>query len=451
MAGAPRSAAPRKDTSLLRLLLLALGSGVVAAIAVAAFKLLILGTEWLAVGWVGDGWGDLPPLMVLLVPAAGGLLVGIALMAGGVREEEPDHGVTEVIRAATMDLEEFPHREVPLKVSLAAVSLGTGASLGPEDPAVEIGGAAGEWLGRRQQLEHDSVRTLVASGAAGGISALLYTPLAGVLFSIEVFAVRVRSRAIVLVTASALVAWLGMRILLPRAQLDLRVPVGALELLPMRGLLFCLGLGILAGLVSVGQILLTYGIRRGFVRGVPVPGWLKPAIGGLLLGAVGLVLPQLLGTGYGTTESLVGGEMPAPALLAALLVGKMLLTAVSFGSGLLGGFFAPAFFIGTTLGALLAASAGGWLAPGVGPGTLALMGTAAALAGMVHAPLTAAATAAALSGSWGLAPHLLAATFASSWTARLILRSSLYTYPISDQDSAAHSSASDFRDQPDLV
>jgi chloride channel protein, CIC family len=427
----------------------AAGVGVFAAIAVAAFKLLVFGAEWLAVGWIGEDWGDLPPFLVLLVPTAGGLLVGIALRAGGV-SEEPDHGVTEVIRAATMDVEEFPYREVPLKVSLAAVSLGTGASLGPEDPAVEIGGAAGEWLGRRQQLEPDSVRALVASGAAGGVSALLFTPLAGILFSIEVFAVRLWSRATLLVIVSGLVAWAGMRLLLPQAQIDLQVPVGAVELLPARGLLFCLLLGLVAGLVSVGQILLTHGVRRGFLSIAPVPRWLKPAIGGLLLGAAGLVLPQALGTGYATTESLVAGEVLAPGLLVALLLGKMLLTAVSFGSGFLGGFFAPAFFIGTTLGALLASGTGAWLAPDVGAGTLALIGTAAALAGMVHAPLTAAATAAALSGSWGILPHLLVSCFASYLLARLILPGSLYTHTISEQAPDAAPSEGDFRKQPDL-
>ncbi len=425
--------------------------GVVSGIAVAGFKLLVGGVEWLALGWAGGAWSELPALAVLLVPVAGGLLVGIGLRLGGIAGN-PEHGVTEVIRAATMDLEEFPHREVPLKVSLAALSLGTGASLGPEDPAVEIGGAAGEWVGRRRGLDHGSVRALVASGAAGGISAVLFTPIAGILFAIEVFAVRVWSRAILLVAASALLAWGTMRLLLPGAMLDLGVEAGVLEVLPLRVLVFCLGVGLLAGVVSVVQVRLTYGVREVFLGRIPLPAWVKPAIGGAALGVSGLFLPELLGPGYGTIEGIVGGELSGAGLLAALLVGKMLLMAVSFGSGLLGGFFAPAFFIGAALGALFAVGPGGWLAPGVGMGTLALIGLAAALAGMVHAPLTAAVSAAALSGSWGLLPHLLVACYASHLTARRMVRGSLYTHELRRTDGGVGqgSGSEEFGDQPDL-
>jgi chloride channel protein, CIC family len=434
-----------------RLLLLSALAGVLASLAVAGFKVVVGGMEWLAFGWSGEEWGAAPALVVLLVPALGGLVVGIALHWTGI-PEEPDHGVTEVIRAATMDLEEFPHRQVPLKASLAALSLGSGASLGPEDPAVEIGGGIGEWIGRRWGLPHDSVRALVAAGAGGGMSALLYTPLAGILFSIEVFAVRVRSRVTVLIVTSAVLAYLGMRLLIPQPPLDLQSGLPPLEPLPVRALPFALGTGVLAGLLSVIQVRLSYGLRKGFVDHAQMPRWAKPAFGGLLLGVAGLFLPQLLGIGYGTIESIAGGTTLTPGLLVALLAGKMLLMGLSFGSGLLGGFFAPAFFIGTTLGALLAATTGGWLAPGVEHGSLALLGMAAALAGMVHAPLTAAAAVMGLSGAWGLLPFLLVACLVSHWTARRLLRGSLYTYEVSPSGSGPRTGVGDagFGSQPDL-
>jgi chloride channel protein, CIC family len=435
-----------------RLLLLAGLAGALTAVAVAAFKVMVGGMEWLAFGWAGEDWAAAPALVILLVPALGGLLVGLALDAAGV-PEDPGHGVTEVIEAATMDLEEFPHRQVPVKASLAAVSLGSGASLGPEDPAVEIGGGVGEWLGRRWRLPHDAVRALVAAGAGGGISALLYAPLSGILFSIEVFAVRIRSRVVVLIATSSVVAFLGMSLLIPRSPLDLGVGIGALEPMPVRSLLFCLTLGVLAGLASAVQIRLSYAIREGFVDRVPTPRWVKPAFGGLLLGAAGLVLPELLGIGYGTIESIIGGETHSPTFLAGLLVGKMLLLGLSFGSGLLGGFFAPAFFIGTTLGALLAVIAGGWLAPGVEPGVLALMGTAAALAGMVHAPFAAAAAVAGLSRSWGLLPFLMVTCLVSHWTARRLIRGSMYTYAMAAPGPGPAGGRGDagFGSQPDLA
>jgi chloride channel protein, CIC family len=197
------------------------------------------------------------------------------------------------------------------------VSLGSGASLGPEDPAVEIGGATGEWLGRRQRLDHGSVQALVASGAAGGISALLYTPLAGILFAGGVFAVRVRSRTALLVLASSLIAWAGMLVLGPGGPIDLPVDLGTSKVLPVRALSFCLVLGLLAGLISVVQIRLTYGVRRGFLVGVPVPRWLKPATGGLVIGIGGLLLPHLLFacyTSHLTARAIAKGSLYTHAL-----------------------------------------------------------------------------------------------------------------------------------------
>jgi len=438
---------------LTRLLPLAILTGVATAGAVAVFKLALHGVEWLAFGWGTGSWLDAPPLVILLAPTVGGLLVGLALHVFRA-PEDPGHGVTEVIQAATLDREEFPYRSVPLKASLAVVSLGSGAALGPEDPAVEIGGGIGEAVARRAKLPHAGVRAMVAAGAASGISTILYTPFAGILFAIEVTAVRIRSRAAMLVAASAFAAFGTMLLLLPGIPVVLDPDPAGFSLPLVSGLILCIGLGVLAGFVALVQIRLSYALRHAFLEWKSPPRWLKPALGGLLLGCVGLLLPHLLGIGYGTIQSLVEDEPYALALLAALLIGKMLAMALSFGSGMLGGFFAPALFIGAVLGSLFGEVGVTVLGPDFDPGTFAMIGMAAALAGMVHAPLTAAAALGTLSGQLGLLPFLLAASLTSHWLARWLSRGSLYTYPLTDGEEPGGEppkAGADFGDQPDLV
>lgn len=400
--------------------------GLAVALGIRVFKAMIGAAEWLAHGWFSDSWADVGLPWVVVVPVLGGLLVGAILHMSSV-PEEPGHGVAEVIGAVTLGTDEFPERRAPLKAVVAALSLGAGASLGPEDPAVEIGGSIGHFVGRKRALSEDSIQSLVAAGGAAGLAAAFHAPVAAVMFAVEVFALRPVSRTTGLVVVSVAPAYLVTRVLTPVAE----------PMVPEYGfgggweVPLCLGLGLIGGALSAGLIRLTYTLEIAVIRWRSLPRWLKPALGGLVLGLFGTFLPEVLGIGYETLETILHGDGSPWALLFALAIARTLLMAVSFGSGFLGGFFAPALFIGAALGTAYGTVAAGLL-PGLdlSPALFAAAGMAAVLAGSVRAPLAAVLLLMALSGSYVVAPLLLVAAVAGYWTSRFLERHSLYTYGI---------------------
>jgi chloride channel protein, CIC family len=400
--------------------------GVAVAVGIRIFKWMIEAAEWLAHGWLSDTWVGVGLPWVLLVPALGGLLVGVILHLAAV-PEEPGHGVSEVIEAVTLGTNDFPERHTPVKASVAALSLGAGASLGPEDPAVEIGGSIGHFVGRRRGLPRDSVQALVAAGGTAGLAAAFHAPVAAVVFAVEVFRLRPLSRATGLVTAAVIPAYLLTRVVTPVA--EPAVPAygfgGGWELS------LCVGLGVIGGALSAGQIRLMYTLEIAVIRWRAVPRWLKPALGGLVLGVAGLQFPELLGIGYGTLEAVLRGGDIAWTFLLVLAAGKAVLMAVSFGTGFLGGFFAPALFVGAALGGAYGIVVADLL-PGLdlSPPLFAAAGMVAVLAGSVRAPLAAVLVVVALSGSYLIAPLLLVAAGTGYWTSRLLEHHSLYTYGI---------------------
>jgi chloride channel protein, CIC family len=430
-----------------RAALAAAAVGVVAALAVLVFKAMIAGAEWVAIGWRAGAWANAEPPWVLLVPVAGGLLVG-AILHFRRLPHEPGHGVAEVIEAVTLGTEEFPERETPVKATVAALSLGAGASLGPEDPAVEIGGSVGHFLARTWRMPHDSVQAMVAAGASAGLSAAFQAPLAAAVFAVEVFSLRLLSRTTALVVTAALAAYLVTVLLAPGA--EPRIPPHAMT--SVWQLPLAVGLGLVAGALSAAHIRLTYTLEIAVVRWRAVPRWLKPALGGLALGATGLGLPELLGIGYAPLEAIAAGQPLALSFLLALAAGKLVLMAVSFASGFLGGFFAPSMFIGAALGAAYGMGAQAVL-PGLDlpPALFALAGMAAVLAGSVRAPFTAILLILALSGGVTVAPLLLAAAWTAVVVSRRLERHSLYTYGITHPAAPSRARRRRARPQSDVT
>jgi chloride channel protein, CIC family len=406
---------------------LAVITGGVVAVGIRIFKWMIAGAEWLAHGWLSDSWMGVGLPWLILIPVAGGLLVGAILHLASI-PEEPGHGVAEVIETVTLGTEDFPERRTPLKATVAALSLGAGASLGPEDPAVEIGGSIGHVAGRKAGLSQDSIQAFVAVGGASGLAAAFHAPLAAMAFAVEVFALRPLSRTMGLVVAGVVSAYLLTRVMAPTATPS--VPAyagpGGWELA------LCVGLAALGGVLSAGQIRLMYSLEFAVIGWRAVPRWLKPALGGLVIGLVGLLLPELLGIGYGTLERILAGADFTFAFLLTLAIVKMVLMTVSFGTGFLGGFFAPSLFIGAALGGAWGTLAADLLpALELSPSRFAAAGMVAVLAGSVRAPLSAVLLILALSGSYAIAPLLVVAAVVGYATSRGLERHSLYTYGIS--------------------
>lgn len=353
------------------------------------------------------------------VPMLGGLWVG--LIRWGVQEFSPNlTALMGVVEAG----KEIPWLRPIAKTLAAAISLGTGASLGPEGPSVEVGANIGILLGQALKVSRERQKLLLGAGAAAGLAAGFNAPIAGVFFALEVvlgttFETTAVSVVLLAAVISALITQIGLGSQ-PAFDLPTYEVRSSLEL-PLY-----LGLGLLAYGVAIAYTQLLQWLPQAFQGKIPpmqfldrIPLPLRPLVGGLCVGLVALYLPQVLGIGYETVEAILRDVNFSLGLLLILLVAKMVLTAVSLGSGLVGGIFAPALFLGASLGAaygkvlpiLLPMFANSIAAPAA----YATVGMAAVLAASVNAPLTAILLLFEMTRDYRIILPLMAAVGLSVW------------------------------------
>ncbi len=351
-----------------------------------------------------------------LIPTLGGL--GVGLMRQIWQGFGPNMSGL-IAQARGQELPQ-PLRTLP-KLLAVSLSLGSGASLGPEGPSVEIGGNIGLLLAQRWRMSQDRQLQLLAAGAAAGLAAGFNAPVAGVFFALEVvMASTAGSSAVSMVllaaVISALVAQIGLG-----SQPAFDLP--AYEVRSPLELPLYLGLGILASLISW---LLTQALtvaRQAYAGELPglgllarIPRWLQPLTGGLCVGLIALQLPQILGIGYETLEALLRDQPLPLATLATLLFVKLAATAISSGSGLVGGVFAPSLFLGAMLGSAYGKLMGLLLPLNVAaPPAYAMVGMAAVLAGTARAPLTAILLLFEMTRDYRIVLPLMAAAGLSAW------------------------------------
>ena len=330
-------------------------------------------------------WVALWPVVV--VPTLGGLGMGLLRRYGGAIGP----GLPSLMAMADGSLTAKP--KLPfLRLLSASLSLGSGASLGPEGPSVESGGNIGLWVALRGSLTPQSQRALVAAGAAAGLAAGFKAPIAGVFFAFEGSFSAIQGRpSLRAVLVAAVASSLVTQLLLGDDPI-LRLP--AYEVRSPLELPLYLGLGLLASLMSWALIsLLSLGRSerlQSVLRRLP-PG-LATALGGTAVGLMALVFPQVLGVGYDTIEALLGRDGGIPLVPLLVLLGvKLLATGVSNATGFVGGGFAPSLFLGAVLGNCYGQLLGetGLHLPVAEPPAYAMVGMAAVLAGSARAPLTA--------------------------------------------------------------
>ena len=359
---------------------------------------------------------------LVAVPVLGALIAGplITFFA----KEAKGHGVPEVMQAIALRGGRIRPVVVVVKALASAACIGSGGSAGREGPIVQIGSALGSTLGQWFHLSDDRIRNLVACGAASGISAVFNAPIAGVIFALEVILGEFTTRYFGTVVVAAVASGIVSRALLGD-QPAFHVPVYTL-VSPLEIVLYAL-LGVLAagGAILFVRVLYWFEDRFDDWR---FPDYLKPAIGGLLTGIVGLWFPQVLGAGLEFIgESISGGEV-AVGLLLALAAMKILATSFTLGSGNSGGVFAPALFIGAMLGGAFGQGAHSLL-PGLTaePGAYALVGMAALFAAAAHAPITAILIVFEMSGDYRLILPLMFATVISTLLSEYLHPDSIYT------------------------
>jgi CIC family chloride channel protein len=358
----------------------------------------------------------------LLVPAIGGLLVGPVIRF--LAPEAKGHGVPEVILAVAQRNGLMRGRVVVGKALASALTLASGGSAGREGPIIQIGAAIGSKAGQLLRVSGQHVRTFAGCGAAAGLAATFNAPIAATLFTVEVIIGEYSVLQFTPIVISAVIATVVSRYYwgsepvfsVPDYQL-----ISSWEFVPY------ILLGLISGFLALGLMRLLFATEDRFERWKNVPVWLKPAAGGLLLGVIGLGLPQVYGDGYDTVDHVLQGGL-AGWLVALLLVGKLLATSLTLGSGGSGGVFMPSLFLGAMTGSVVGHLAGWSLGDLAGsPGGYALVGMGGIVAGAMHAPITAMVMMFELTGNYTIILPLMTVCILSTMVTNLVQRESIYT------------------------
>ncbi|MFI8101290.1 chloride channel protein [Streptomyces sp. NPDC086023] len=364
----------------------------------------------------------LGPYFVLLAPVVAGLLYG-PLVQRFAREAR-GHGVPEVMYAVARRGGRIASSVAVVKSVASALCIGGGGSVGREGPIVQIGSALGSSLGSWVRAGEAHARLLVACGAAGGISATFNAPLAGVFFAMELILGDFAVRSFGMVVLSSVTASVIGRSVLGDEPF-LALPPLAVDHVFAYGLFLLLGA--VAGAVGVLFTKVLYWVEDGCDALWRGPEWLRPAVGGVLLGAILLALPQMYGVGYPVLQKGVEGGY-AIGFLLVLLVGKVLACSLTIGIGGSGGVFAPSLFIGGMLGSAYGLAWHHASAAVTGPPAVyAVVAMAAVFAGSARAPITAVVIVYELTGEYGIILPLMAAVAVATFVSRLLSRDTVYT------------------------
>ncbi|MEW6574579.1 MAG: chloride channel protein [Bacillota bacterium] len=402
-------------------LVLAVVVGVISALGAVAFRWLISSFQFLFFSGGNQILSFLGHYYVVVIPAAGGLLVG-PLVYFFAREAK-GHGVPEVMEAVALRGGRIRPRVAVVKALASSLCIGSGGSVGREGPIVQIGSAIGSAIGQWLKLPDETVKTLVACGAAGGISATFNAPIAGVLFALEVILGTVVTRKFAYVVISSVVsdflsqAFLGNK----RA-----------FMVPQFGItsgwefVFYVALGIFAALVAVTFIRVLYRSEDLF-NSLKIPEYVKPALGGLFVGVAGLYNHHLFGVGYEGITKALSGQMALDLLLALCLL-KIAATSVTIGSGGSGGVFAPSLFVGAMLGTALGTAVNVLFPAVTAPaGAYGIVGMAAVFAGAARAPFSAILIIFEMTGNYSIILPVMTSVVISTLLTRALMRETIYT------------------------
>jgi CIC family chloride channel protein len=415
---------PPDRTNLGRLIVAAAVVGAVGASAAIAVRLLL--HHGLAAlygsGDVVSGLAAQPAWLRVVAPAVGGAVAGL-LVSVLIRRGAP--GVADVMEAVALGRgrPRFGAAAAQAAGSIAA-ALG-GGSIGREGPLIQLGAGAGHAIAMRAVSSPREHRALVAAGTAAGFAAAYNTPLAAVLFVLEVIVGVATLEVIVPVAVATAVGTALTRAVVGGGPI---YGERAFALASAGEFVAFAALGVIAALAGVGFLKLVGAGERLFARTTRLPRAGRAALGGLIVGLIAWQLPQVAGNGYEPLRSILDGQVPFLALLL-LAAAKAVATTASVSSGSPGGVFTPTMLIGAALGAALGAVVAHVAPAGVdvAPGGYALVGMAAAVAATTHAPLMATVLGFELSGDYAIVLPLLLATAVATLLARRLERDSIYT------------------------
>lgn len=364
-----------------------------------------------------SGWA------VLLAPILGGVIVSVLLrLVPGQRI----HGIADVMEASALRAGKMDVRSSIAAALATTVSLGSGAPLGREGPAVHIGASLTSWLAERFNLDRTQSLTLLGCAAAAAVTASFNTPIAGVIFALEVivgyYALRVFAPVVIAAMGAVIVrhSVYGNRpeFSLPDYQID------SLWELPAFAML-----GFIAAMIVQCFIYLVVFCRAGYDK-ASMPLWVRPAFAGVFIGAMALYYPLALGVGYEGTALALNENLPL-TLLAGLLIAKVVGGAVALGSGTPGGVFSPALFIGAMFGGVF-----WYVAQMLVPielssqGVYSVVGMAAVASAMLGAPISTLLIVFELTIDYDLVIAVMLAAAMASTFMQLMPHSSLFRWQL---------------------
>jgi len=405
-------------------LLIAAFIGVLSGYGAVLFRLLIKGAQYVFYNNTGDILSfsqTLPGYIIVGVPCLGGLMVGLIVTFAA--NEAKGHGVPEVMEAVVLRNGRIRKRVAAAKILASAICIGSGGSVGREGPIVQIGSSLGSTASQIFNVARAHQKTMVGCGAAAGIAATFNAPIAGVLFALEILLGDFGIASFSPVVLSSVTATTISRHYFGDFP---AFTIPAYHLKTLWEFAIYPFLGLFAGLMALLFIVTLYKTEDLF-DAIRLPQWIKPAIGGLLLGIILIKYPQVFGVGYGAINEALFNQLSGIFLISLAFL-KIAATSITLGSGGSGGIFAPSLFIGAMAGGFF-----GWIAnilfPSLtaSPAAYALVGMGAIVAGTTHAPITAIIIIFELSGNYKIILPMMITCILSTMLASTLKKGSIYT------------------------
>ena len=407
------------------MIIVAIIIGVLAGFSAIGIRFLI--KEISAISFQGEG-NILDNIMntswywILIIPALGGIVVGPIIYF--FAPEAKGHGVPEVMQALLLKGGNIRARVAFIKTIASSISIGTGGSVGREGPIIQIGSSIGSMLGQFLRVPTKRLKTLVGCGAAAGIAAAFNAPIAGALFAVEIILMDFAIAQFSPIVISSVMATVVSHTFTGKFA-AFEVPKYQLVTPHEIGLYFILGA--LAGVVSYLFIKLLYWCEDLFDNKMKLPEYVKPAIGGLLVGVIALGTPQVMGVGYDTINVALYGKMVWYVAIA-LIFAKIVATSVTLGSGGSGGIFAPSLFMGAMLGYAFGYAVHSLFPNATAtPGAYALVAMGGLVAGTTRAPITAIIIVFELTNDYSIILPLMVTCIISLILSSRLTRESIYT------------------------
>lgn len=414
---------------------MALVVGIVAGFGAVAFRYLIFGFTFLATGHFqpldASAPSDMLPFLgrwfYLIIPVVGGAIYGPVVYR--YAREARGHGVPEVMIAVAENGGRIRPQVSFVKAFASALCIGTGGSVGREGPIVQIGASLASTFGQWVRMSETRLRVIVACGAAGGIAATFNAPLTGVFFGFELILKSFSIEALFAIFVSSMSATVVSQQFFGSQPFFSAFP-HSLVVHHLWTYLLIVVLGVVAGLIGVGFKTALYKIEDLCDAGWGArPEWARPAVGGLLLGVVILLLPEMYGVGYPVVSEVVGDPAKfALWFVLVLMIGKVFAASLTIGIGGSGGVFAPSLFIGAMAGTAFGMAAQALFGSAVGPPALyGMVAMGAVFASAAQAPLTSLASVVEMTGDFALTLPVMLAVGISTAVSKKLTYGTIYT------------------------